>query len=141
MLFENLLSKQKIKYQLHAPPDPLIVKMTRSALGQLLANLLDNSVYWLTRSHGDGKGGTIDITLEVLEHGFRIRFCDDGLGVEESSREQMFDPYFSTKENGMGLGLYIARQVIEHYGKLTYRDDCRLTGACFEASFENHVGL
>ena len=141
LLFENLLSKQNIKPKLHAPRDPVVVKMTRSALGQVLANLLDNSVYWLTRHHGDGKGGNIDITLRMLEHGFCVRFCDDGPGVEESNRERIFDPYFSTKENGMGLGLYVARQVIEPYGKLFYRDDCRLSGACFEASFEKQVGL
>jgi hypothetical protein len=141
LLFENLLSKQNIKPKLHAPRDPVVVKMTRSALGQVLANLLDNSVYWLTRHHGDGKGGNIDITLRILEHGFCVRFCDDGPGVEESNRERIFDPYFSTKENGMGLGLYVARQVIEPYGKLIYRDDCRLSGACFEASFEKQVGL
>jgi signal transduction histidine kinase len=141
LLFENLLSKQKIEPTRHAPKDPVVVKMNRSALGQILANLLDNSVYWLTRHHGDGKGGNIDITLKVLEHGFTIRFCDDGPGVDESNRERMFDPYFSTKENGMGLGLFIARQVIEPYGKLIYRDDCRLSGACFEAVFEKQVGL
>ena len=141
LLFESLLSKKKIDAKLHSPSDPLVVKMTRSALGQILANLLDNSVYWLTRHHGDGKGGRIDITLNVLEHGFRIIYCDDGPGVDESNREAMFDPYFSTKENGMGLGLFIARQVIEPYGKLIYRDDCRLSGACFEATFERRVGL
>ncbi len=141
LLFENLLSKQGIKPELHMPKNPLVVKMTRSALGQILANLLDNSVYWLTRYHGDGKGGKIDITLKALENGFSIRFCDDGPGIEESNRERIFDPYFSTKENGMGLGLYVARQVIEHYGKLIYRDDCSLSGACFEARFEKQVGL
>jgi len=141
LLFENLLAKQKIKPSLHMPKDPFIVKMTRSALGQVLANLLDNSVYWLTRHHGDGKGGEIDITLRTREHGFSILFCDDGAGIDEANRERAFDPYFSTKENGIGLGLYVARQVIEPYGKLIYRDDCRLSGAGFEATFEKQVGL
>ena len=141
LLFENLLSKQKIKPSLHMPKDPVLVKMTRSALGQVLANLLDNSVYWLTRHYGDGKGGTIDITLRALKHGFAILFCDDGAGIDEGNRERAFDPYFSTKDNGMGLGLYVARQVIEPYGRLIYRDDCRLAGAGFEAKFEKQVGL
>ncbi len=141
LLFENLLSKQGIKPELHMPKNPLVVKMTRSALGQILANLLDNSVYWLTRHHGDGKGGKIDITLKAHDSGFNILFCDDGPGIDESNRERIFDPYFSTKENGMGLGLYVARQVIEHYGKLVYRDDGPLSGACFEARFERQVGL
>lgn len=141
LLFENLLSRQSIKPNLHMPKDPVVVKMTRSALGQVLANLLDNSVYWLTRHHGDGKGGRIDITLRVIKHGFTIIFCDDGAGIDEANRERVFNPYFSTKENGMGLGLYVARQVLDPYGKLIYRDDCRLTGAGFEARFEKQVGL
>jgi signal transduction histidine kinase len=141
LLFENLLAKQKIKPTTHTPHDPVIVKMPRSALGQVLANLLDNSIYWLTRHHGDGKGGKIDVTLNMLKHGFRIRFCDDGPGVHEADRERIFDPYFSRKENGMGLGLYVARQVTEPFGKLVFADDCRLSGACFEATFEKGVGL
>jgi signal transduction histidine kinase len=142
LLFENLLGKQNIKVEVAAPKkDPVIVHMTRAALGQILANLFDNSIYWLTRHHGDGKGGRISIVVTRRDHGFRVRFCDDGPGVEESDRERIFDPYYSTKANGMGLGLYIARQVIERYGKLTYSDECRLTGACFDAVFERNVGL
>jgi len=141
MLFESLLTKQKIVPRVRAPKQPVVVHMMRSALGQILANLLDNSIYWLTRHHGDGQGGRIDIHLKSIEHGFRIAFCDDGPGIGEEDRERVFDPYFTTKHNGMGLGLYIARQVIERYGKLIYRDDCELPGACFEATFERNVGL
>ena len=141
ILFENLLGKQQIQPATHAPQHPVVVKMPRSSLGQVLANLLDNSIYWLTRHHGDGKGGKIDIKLDMLTHGFRIRLSDDGPGVNEADRERIFDPYFSTKENGMGLGLYVARQVMEPYGKLVYRDDSHLSGACFEATFEKNVGL
>jgi len=143
LLFENLLAKQGIKkVDVRAPrKDPLVVHMPRAALGQILANLLDNSVYWLTRHHGDGRGGRIDIRLTRLKHGFTMLFCDDGPGVDETDRARIFDPYFTTKPNGMGLGLYIARLVIERFGKLTYRDDCDLKGACFEATFERNVGL
>ncbi len=77
----------------------------------------------------------------MLEKGFKVRFCDDGPGIPERDRERIFEQYFTTKPNGMGLGLYIARQVIEPYGKLIYRDDCKLSGACFEAVFERKVGL
>lgn len=141
VLFENLLAKQKIQVRVRAPKEPVGVKMVRAALGQVLANLIDNSIYWLTRHHGDGKGGQIDILLATTENGFRIRLCDDGPGVDEADQERIFDPYFTTKPNGMGLGLHIARQVMERYGKLVYRDDCRLAGACFEATFEKNVGL
>jgi signal transduction histidine kinase len=141
MLFESLLARQKITPRVRAPKQPVVAHMMRSALGQILANLLDNSIYWLTRHHGDGKGGRIDIHLKPIENGFRLIFCDDGPGIGQEDRERIFDPYFTTKHNGMGLGLYIARQVIERYGRLIYRDDCELSGACFEAMFERNVGL
>jgi signal transduction histidine kinase len=141
MLFETLLAKQRITPSLRKPQDPVVVHMTRSALGQVLANLIDNSIYWLTRHHGDGKGGKIDIQWAHLVGGFQLIVSDDGPGVEKGDRERIFDPYYTTKSTGMGLGLYVARQVMERYGRLVYRDDGKLPGACFEASFERNVGL
>ena len=140
-LFAGLIGKQKIECELRAPKEDIIVHMSRSNLGQIIANLLDNSIYWLTRHHGDGKGGKIDIQVTSLKHGFRLRMSDDGPGVDEEDAERIFDQEFSRKPNGMGLGLFIARQVIEPYGKLVCRDGCKLSGACFEATFERGVGL
>jgi signal transduction histidine kinase len=140
-LYESLLAKQRIQPVLRAPKEPIVAHMSRANLGQIIANLLDNSIYWLTRHHGDGKGGQIHIHIRALKHGFRIRVSDDGPGVAEEDRERIFDQEFSRKPNGMGLGLFIARQVIEPYGRLIYRDDCKLPGACFDASFEQRVGL
>jgi signal transduction histidine kinase len=140
-LYSSLLAKQKIAIELKWPKDPLVVNMSRSNLGQIVANLLDNSVYWLTRHHGDGKGGRIEIRITELKHGFRMVFSDDGPGISPEDRERIFDAEFSRKPHGMGLGLFIARQVMEIYGKLIYRDDAQLGGACFEADFVQRVGL
>lgn len=140
-LYSSLLTKQNVTVLHKWPKEDLIVHMSRSNLGQIIANLLDNSVYWLTRHHGDGKGGRIEIRLTELKHGFRILFADDGPGIPREDQDRVFDAEFSRKPNGMGLGLFIARQVIEMYGKLIYRDDGPLSGACFEATFEQRVGL
>jgi signal transduction histidine kinase len=141
ILFENLINKQKIKVNFKEPKKDLVVHMSRSNLGQIVANIIDNSIYWLTRSHGDGNGGVINIELNPTKDGFNLLFNDDGLGIDEKNREIIFDQSFSTKPNGMGLGLYISRQIIEPYGRLIYRDDCDMAGACFELMFERKVGL
>jgi C4-dicarboxylate-specific signal transduction histidine kinase len=52
-LFAGLIAKQKIDCELRAPNQPIVAHMSRSDLGQIIANLLDNSIYWLTRHHGD----------------------------------------------------------------------------------------
>lgn len=140
-LFENLIGKQKVSVEMRTPSGPVVVKMVRSSLGQVIANLIDNSIYWITRHHGDGGGGRIVIEVKQSRSGFTLAVSDDGPGVEESDRARVFDDYFTTKSNGMGLGLYIAREVMERYGRISLCDEGELSGACFEAVFEKNVGL
>ncbi|MBU0912866.1 MAG: ATP-binding protein [Gammaproteobacteria bacterium] len=140
-LYENLIRKQNLKVEFTRPNNPLIVHMPQSILGQIVANLIDNSIYWLTRHYGDGNGGLIRINIVKVEHGFTIEFSDNGAGIPEHDREKIFEQYYSLKPNGMGLGLFIARQVIEPYGKIIYRDDGDLPGVLFEVSFLQNVGL
>lgn len=138
-LHEALITRQKVKVHIEVPDD-FRVTMSRAVLGQILANLIDNSLFWIVRDKGAGNGGQIVVRAETLEHGFRLIFSDDGPGVPEEDRINIFEPYFTRKPTGFGLGLYIARLVIEPYGRLTYREDCDLPGACFEATFEKGVG-
>lgn len=140
-LYKALIQKQGITYKISYTKRPIIVKMSRASLSQILVNLIDNSIFWLIRDKGVGSGGRIHVFVEPLEEGFRLLFSDDGPGVSEEDRLRIFEPYFTRKPNGMGLGLYISRLLIEPYGKLLYRDDCELSGACFEARFERSVGL
>nr|VFK17197.1 MAG: hypothetical protein BECKLFY1418C_GA0070996_102928 [Candidatus Kentron sp. LFY] len=138
-LHEALLKKQHIE----GTNELLPVNMSRAILDQIMANLIDNSIYWLMDEKGVGNGGQIRAQLKPLEHGFRILIADDGPGVPEEDQSRIFEPYFSTKRGGagMGLGLYISRLVIEPYGKVLYRNDFEeMPGACFEARFERNVG-
>lgn len=139
-LHQALLKKQGISWRIAAPREPVQVRMSRAALGQIIVNLIDNSIFWIVREKGIGNGGKILVRLRPLKTGFRIVFCDDGPGVDEADESKIFEPYYSKKPNGIGLGLYIARLVIEPYGKLVYRPDGELQGACFEAVFERRVG-
>jgi signal transduction histidine kinase len=140
-LYEALLSGQHIEWNIEDPQKPVHVFMARSALSQVLANLVDNSIYWLAKNKGRGNGGTIRAMIEQLDNGFAVTISDDGPGVPEEDRIQIFEPYFSRKPNGIGLGLYIARLVIEPYGRLVYNDSSPLGGASFEAVFDHGVGI
>jgi C4-dicarboxylate-specific signal transduction histidine kinase len=138
-LYETLLSSQQISVE---PPsgDLVQVFMSRSALGQILANLVDNSIFWLIRDRRREDGRKIRLDVETRDAGFAVLVSDNGPGIPEEDRSNIFEPYFTRKPNGMGLGLYIARLVIDSYGYLVYRDDGPLPGACFEAVFERGVG-
>lgn len=142
-LYQALIEKQKIKWHIECQEKQLMVRMSRSSLGQIMANLIDNSIYWLNDEKGPGGGGQIYVKVEPIEHGFRILFADDGPGIYIENQTHIFEPYFSTKRggSGIGLGLYICRLVIEPYGKIIYKENAgKLSGANFEILFERKVG-
>ena len=67
-----------------------------------------------------GRGGRIYITAARVPEGVRIRVADDGPGIPREIRARIFDPGFSTKDHGWGVGLSLARRIIEenHGGDL-----------------------
>jgi signal transduction histidine kinase len=59
------------------------------------------------------RGGVVTIDLSVEHQVCRIRIADTGAGIPEDVQAKVFQPNFSTKTDGMGLGLAIAQKVIE----------------------------
>ena len=86
-------------------------------LQQVIINLCKNSCEaCLTR----GGGGQLELTLAREDNLAVIEVHDDGPGLEPTVAARMFEPYVSTKRDGMGLGLAICRSIIEsHGGRLT----------------------
>ncbi|WP_372913116.1 PAS domain S-box protein [Salinigranum sp.] len=82
----------------------------RSRLQQLLENLVRNAV-----EHG---GEDVTVTVGELDDGFYV--ADDGPGIPESEREQVFEPGYTTTSDGTGFGLSIVRSIAEDHG-------CRVT--------------
>ncbi len=86
--------------------------------------------------HGDG---LIRVVADI-EAGFvDIRVIDQGPGVDEATAERLFEPFYSTKSDGMGMGLNICRSIIEsHRGRLwvvnNVEADGRISGATFHCS-------
>ena len=84
---------------------------------QVLANLLTNAAKY-TPQHGQislsahAEGGTAVIACE-----------DDGPGIPEEKLKQVFDPFYTTKAEGMGMGLSITRTIVEaHHGQILVRN-------------------
>jgi signal transduction histidine kinase len=88
------------------------------------AVLLEWALESLTKNAIDalaGRDGKVDISAETLPEGrVRVRVSDDGPGVPREIRHQIFDPGFSTKEKGWGIGLSLARRIVRdnHGGDL-----------------------
>lgn len=86
--------------------------------------LLEWAVEAITKNAIDalaGRGGRVDLTAERLAEGsVRLRVADDGPGVSREIRKQIFRPGFSTKARGWGIGLSLAKRIVEenHGGRL-----------------------
>jgi signal transduction histidine kinase len=82
------------------------------------------------------EGGRIKVSLSLLkdESGKKIKveIADNGSGIPPEKREIIFEPFYTTKSSGIGLGLANARKIIEqHKGSIKVKDDFK-PGACFE---------
>jgi signal transduction histidine kinase len=86
-------------------------------LRQLFINLLLNAI------QAQPDGGSIRISGEIQQSGRQksvvVKITDQGPGIPEKLRRRVFEPFFTTKEKGSGLGLFIARRIVElHNGKI-----------------------
>jgi signal transduction histidine kinase len=61
-------------------------------------------------------GGRLDVSLRPENAHLEIKFSDTGSGIDEEALEQIFEPYYSTKETGIGLGLPLTKKIIEEHG-------------------------
>ena len=95
--------------------EPLMVHGDAVLLEWALEVLMKNSVDALA-----GRGGRIYITSARVPEGVRIRVADDGPGIPREIRARVFEAGFSTKDRGWGVGLSLARRIVEenHGGQL-----------------------
>jgi two-component system sensor histidine kinase HydH len=103
-----------VEIKLEAPSDMPPITADPDQIGQVLLNLTLNA---LQAMNGEGK-----LLLSASLNGNQARLVveDSGPGLPEGDPDQVFDPFFSTKEMGTGLGLAIARRLVEaHGGRLT----------------------
>ncbi len=98
--------------------------------------LLEWAVEVLTKNAIDalaGRGGNVRLSAEETgDHAVVIRVADDGPGIPRELRDRVFEPGFSTKQSGWGIGLSLAKRIVEenHGGKLVLAPVA--TGATFE---------
>jgi signal transduction histidine kinase len=110
----SLMETEANAHQLHLTfqvPEglpPLIVD--RQQLKQALINLLLNAI------QATPAGGSVRVTAEAEGEALRIAIMDSGSGIAPDLMDRIFDPYFSTKPDGTGLGLPIALRIIQAHG-------------------------
>ena len=86
-------------------------------LTRVFTNLINNSIQAID------KNGHIEITVKSKKTDLEIHIIDDGNGIPKELKQQIFEPQFTTKSNGKGLGLAMVAQILQnHNGDITLID-------------------
>jgi two-component system nitrogen regulation sensor histidine kinase NtrY len=96
------------------------VSLDRQQMKQAMINLVDNAIGAMKAS-GDL---SISVTHDPILKMIRIEVADTGPGITDEEKIRLFEPYFSTKQTGMGLGLTIVNSIVaDHYGMIRVLDN------------------
>ncbi len=94
-------------------PSGLTIQCNRRQLEEVLFNLVMNAIQALKHRE---QGGEIEVSAEQTKQNIRIQVKDNGPGIDEEGLRHIFEPFYTTKEKGTGLGLYITKQLVERNG-------------------------
>jgi signal transduction histidine kinase len=115
---------ERVQLVRDSDPTPLWVTGDPLLLREVLTNLLVNAI------DASREGGTVRITCGTRSDNCFVRISDDGPGITPDNRQHLFEPHFTTKEHGTGMGLFVSYGIVrEHQGRLLYEGDKR--GAVF----------
>lgn len=120
-------SPSKVEYVVNFPKRPLLVRMNAPLIEWVIENLCKNAVDAM------GGNGVITVTVTHDEQKAYIEVADTGKGISKANRRMVFEPGFTTKKRGWGLGLSLAKRIMEEYhkGKIFVKKSAPGKGATF----------
>ncbi len=104
-------------------------------ISQVFLNLMLNAI------DASPAGGTIRVSAMVDDDGCTFAVCDQGEGVDDADKEKIFEPFFSGKKEGTGLGLLISGKIVASYGGTISVTDLESGGACFSVFLPANGGM
>jgi|GEM_PF-1257611 len=108
---ETRLKSFRVRWQ---PQEPLPVRVDRIQIEQVLVNLIRNAYEAMNANLGEDR--FVSLALERQGDRVRISVTDRGEGILQDNLERVFDAFFTSKANGVGIGLAISRSIVEDHG-------------------------
>ncbi|MEH7223545.1 ATP-binding protein [Bacillus sp. JJ1566] len=126
---EAILKNINIDY--HFPTEEILIPGEKNQLKQVFLNLMKNSIEAMPN------GGKIDLAIEMTPQTIFITLKDDGVGMNVEQVEKLGEPFFTTKQDGNGLGLMVSYKIIQnHKGSITVNSQLN-EGTSFLITFKN----
>jgi len=119
-------------------PGPVPVNMDHNAIKQVFINIVNNALQAMPR------GGELRIRLDASrEDDVMVEFSDSGVGIAPEDMNRIFEPFFSTKDNGdgTGLGLSISYRIIQNHGGRIEAESREGEGTTFRVFLPRHQDI
>jgi len=128
-LLSTRVEAARVNVELDLESRPVVFDCDKEQMMQVFLNLILNALQFIP------EGGKLGIRTSLDAGALRISVCDDGPGVPATIRQRIFDPFFSRREGGIGLGLTIVQQIVQAHGGEIAVGESAWGGAAFNMRF------
>jgi signal transduction histidine kinase len=108
-LLRPQLTANKVEVRLSLNQEPAYAMLDQSSMRGALMNLILNAIEAMR------EGGTLSVAIDHTEQSLQLEIADTGLGISEEEAKKIFEPFYTTKEQGLGLGMPYAKKIIEQH--------------------------
>ena len=119
-LFKKQIEEKNISIKYNVEPENTEIEADKKLLEQVIINLIKNAIESFEGNEGNEENKINLFAQRNPENRIEIKITDNGKGIDDEDIDQIFMPFFTTKEQGSGIGLSLARQIIRlHGGKIS----------------------
>jgi hypothetical protein len=104
-------SSKQIVFSFHSSGSEIFTNLNTELFGWVIENLIKNALDAMQ------KEGTLELKIETIENKVKVTVSDTGKGMPKKLFKQIFNPGFTTKKRGWGLGLSLSKRIVEDYHK------------------------
>ena len=133
----SVLSNENIKVNIKVPKRTLYAVVDENQIRQAMQNIISNGINsMIERKKSNKVKNMLTVELKKVKNNFNILVSDTGIGLPENIKDDLTDPYVTSRKNGTGLGLAIVKKIMEdHDGKLEVKNIEGGIGVCANLQF------
>ena len=133
----SVLSNENIKVNIKVPKTPLYAVVDENQIRQAMQNIISNGINsMIERKKNNKVKNMLTVELKKVKNNFNISVSDTGIGLPEDIKDDLTDPYVTSRKNGTGLGLAIVKKIMEdHNGTLEVKNIEGNVGVCARLQF------
>ena len=113
-----MFTKQNIKFIIEPLQEEIYINGDYNRLNQVLLNIIKNSI----EAKDEKKQSYVKLYTKLNQKNIKIYIEDNGVGISKENMKKISEPFFTTKQNGTGLGVLLSKEIITaHDGKIEYK--------------------